>query len=90
MARTSALLADKDGSAPVANGDLRVRVFPDGDEYTAVSDAVSVATCGDTPQAARQALLEAMAEYKEFLERRDATLGPELTEELRRLRAAFG
>ena len=74
----------------LAKAGLEIRVFLDGDEYTAVADPVSVATCGDTPEQARQSLLEAVAEYKEFLERSEVLLGPKLAEELRILRAASG
>jgi predicted RNase H-like HicB family nuclease len=70
----------------LADPALRIRVFPDGDQYTALLDPLSIGSCGDTPEAARESLLEAISEFKEFLEESEATLGPELGEQLRLLR----
>ena len=77
-------------AASLANPQLRVRVFWDPPAYTAVLDPLHLASCGDTPEEAREMLLEGVAEYKDFLENSELPLGPELAEELRILRAAFG
>ena len=66
--------------------DLKIRVFPDGGQYTAILDPLHIGSCGDTPEAARESLQEAISEYKEFLEESEATFGPELSEQLRILR----
>ena len=89
MARASApAVAERELSARFAEADLHVRVFRDGDGYTAVADALHVASGGDSPEAARRSLQEALAEYLEFLEEKNVTLGPELHRQLEILRGA--
>ena len=72
----------------LAKAGLEIRVFPDGAQYTAILDPLNLGSCGDTADSARESLQEAIAEYKEFLEEYEVTLGPELSEQLRVLREA--
>jgi len=57
-------------------------VYAEEGQYTALVERLGVATCGATAEAARASLFEALREYKEFLEENEASLAPDLLEQL--------